>query len=126
MQGYGAWIDAPRLRLALARGDFGTVEGLLREWTSGMGWGELSALSARLDALTVLRDRGRVEAEAPPLLRENTYLEPFALRALGIVRDDEKLVEQALARFEAMGLGWHAGETRVLLAGGPSRARRSS
>ena len=56
-----------------------------------------------------------MEAEAPPLLRSGTHLEPFALRALGIVREDEELVEQATARFEAMGLGWHAAETRRLV-----------
>jgi len=40
-----------------------------------------------------------VEAEAPPLLKPRTYLEPFGLRALGIVREDEALVEQAQSRF---------------------------
>ena len=63
-----------------------------------------------------LRDREGVEAEAPPLLRPGSYLEPFAMRALGIVREDDDLVEQATARFEAMGLDWHAAETRRLVA----------
>jgi hypothetical protein len=67
-----------------------------------------------LDGLTALRDRERVEAEALPLQRPSTYLEPFALRALGIVREDAALIEQATARFEAMGLDWHAAETRRL------------
>ena len=41
---------------------------------------------------------------------------PFALRALGFARGDERLIEQATERFEAMGLDWHAAETRKLLA----------
>ena len=118
MDGYGLTIDALSVRLALLRDDLGTVETLL-ELPVGLSYTATVARSARLDALAALRDRARVEEEAPPLIRPNTYLEPFALRALGIVREDEKLVEQALARFESMGLGWHAGETRVLLAGRP-------
>jgi len=42
----------------------------------------------------------RLIEEAEPLLQPNTYLEPFALRALGRVRGDEKLIiraEQAFA-----------------------------
>ena len=45
----------------------------------------------------------------------HTYVEPFALRALGQVRGDASLIEQALARFEEMGLEWHAEQTRDLL-----------
>ena len=37
-----------------------------------------------------------------------TYLEPFALRTLGIARADSALVVQAQKRFEAMGLEWYA------------------
>jgi hypothetical protein len=42
-------------------------------------------------------------------------MEPFALRALGRVRGDDSLIEQALTRFEQMGLDWHAEETRAAL-----------
>jgi hypothetical protein len=59
--------------------------------------------------------RERVEEEAPPLVRANTYLGPFALRALGCVRGDRKLLEQAVARFEEVWLRWHAARTRDLL-----------
>ena len=41
--------------------------------------------------------------------------EPFAQRALGQARGDRSLIEQALARFEELGLGWHAEQTRGLL-----------
>jgi hypothetical protein len=46
------------------------------------------------------------------LLRPGTYLEPFALRALGIVRGDPALVDEAAFRFDTMALGWHAAQTR--------------
>jgi len=74
-----------------------------------------AAQAARLDALVALGDRGRVEEEAAPLLRPNTYLEPYALRALGLMRENEDLIAQAIKRFEKMGLDWHAAETRALL-----------
>ena len=57
----------------------------------------------------------RIEEEAPSLLRPGTYVEPFALRALGFARKDDGLVEHAITRFESMGLDWFAAETRKLL-----------
>jgi hypothetical protein len=56
-----------------------------------------------------------VEAEAPPLVRAGAYVEPFALRALGIVRGDEELLARADERFAAMGLEWHRAQTESLL-----------
>jgi tetratricopeptide (TPR) repeat protein len=117
MEGYGLTIDAPRLRLALMRNDLETAERLL-DSGEAMYFGELSAQTARLDTLTRLGKRNRVEQEAVPLLRPNTYLEPFALRALGLMREQENLITQALERFERMGLDWHAAETRALLGAG--------
>jgi class 3 adenylate cyclase len=113
MEGYGYALDPPRLRLALLRGDLQAAEQLLetrppKTYTMGAG-----LIAARLDGLAALGDRRRVEAEAAPLLRPGIYLEPFALRALGIVRGDEALIEQAIARFEAIGLDWHADQTRT-------------
>jgi CHAD domain-containing protein len=49
-------------------------------------------------------------------LRPGTYLEPFALRTLGAVRDDDVLLQQAVDRFNAIGLPWYAEQTRELLA----------
>ena len=51
----------------------------------------------------------------PRHARRRNYLRPFALRALGRVRGDEALVREALAEFEAYGLGWFAAETRASL-----------
>jgi hypothetical protein len=80
-----------------------------------MYFARTAAAAARLDALAALGRRERVEQEAEPLLRPNSYLEPFALRALGLVREDRDLIAQAIERFESMGLDWHAAETRALL-----------
>jgi hypothetical protein len=106
--------------LALARGDLGAVAELLPAEPLPRGgrppW-DAYLLPVRLDALTALRDHERLEKEAPPLLLPGTYFEPFALRALGAVREEAELLEQAAVRFEAMELRWHAEQTRALLGG---------
>ena len=68
--------------------------------------------SARLDALASLADRDGVEREAPPVLKRGGYGKPFALRALASVRGDRALREQAAAAFDALGLAFHAQQTR--------------
>ncbi|MFL5921029.1 MAG: hypothetical protein ACJ743_06965 [Gaiellaceae bacterium] len=115
LEGYGLTIDALRIRLGLSRGDLGEVERLVGGEHTVPQVFHLESQAGLLDGLAVLRDR-RTEAEAEPLLKPNTYLEPFALRALGLVREDERLVERAIARFEAMGLDWYARQTRELVA----------
>jgi class 3 adenylate cyclase len=117
MEGHGAILDAPRIRLALARGDLRPLDELLAdtEWLRRQSWFALPAAAARLDALAAIDDREGVESDAEPLLVPNTYLEPFALRALGRVRRDPALVRSALERFLALGLDWHADQTRALL-----------
>jgi tetratricopeptide (TPR) repeat protein len=115
-EGYDLVLAAPRTWLALLRGEMDEVDRL-----EPIGLGRiqheyaLPATAARLDALAALKRRSPVEREAPPLLRPGIYLEPFALRALGVVREDELLVEQAAERFAAMGLEWHAEQTPTLL-----------
>jgi hypothetical protein len=59
-----------------------------------------------------LGERQRIEADAPEWIERPGYARPFALRALGLVREDEALVEQATAAFDAIGLAWHARRTR--------------
>ncbi|MFL5842497.1 MAG: ATP-binding protein [Thermoleophilaceae bacterium] len=120
MHGHGLALDGPRARLALVRGDLDTVQRLLAEddlvvlsVRRRTGY-HLGRLSIRLDALAALGDATRVEQEAPRHLKRGTYLEPFALRALGIVREDEHLIDQALERFRTLALGWHAAQTRAL------------
>jgi hypothetical protein len=115
---YGRVIDA-RIRLALERRELEEVARLLDTAETPQKTlirsTKLAPIAARLDALAALGRREAVEAEAQRWLQPATYLEPFALRALGLVREDENLIVQALDRFERMGLDWHAGETRPLL-----------
>jgi len=116
MTGYGPLQDAPRVQLALHRNDLAAVESLLGE--PGVRRATtyyLSSMATHLDGLAALGERERVETEAGRLLQPNTYLEPFALRALGVVREDASLIERAAGRFETLGLGWHAARTRALL-----------
>jgi class 3 adenylate cyclase len=115
-EGYDRVLAAPRTWLALLRGEMDEVE-RLEPINLGRIQHEyaLPAAAARLDALAALR-KPAVEREASPLLRPGIYLEPFALRALGAVREDEVLIEQAVDRFTAMGLEWHAEQSLKLLA----------
>jgi DNA-binding SARP family transcriptional activator len=100
------------LRLALLRDDRDTVERLLGEDPGPSLW-DADYRAARLDALVALRDRERIEREAPALVTVGGYVEAFALRALGFVRDERPLLERAAERFDAMGLAWRATETRA-------------
>ncbi len=116
MVGYGRITAAWRLSLALARGDHAEARRVLDSiqpaWLTSGAW---NLWSAFLDGLALLSDRERIEAEAPRWVGQDAYVAPFALRALGVVRDDHALLAEAVDRFEAMGLGWHAQETRRLL-----------
>jgi class 3 adenylate cyclase/tetratricopeptide (TPR) repeat protein len=112
------------LRLALLRGDLEDAERILDLLPAEVDPFGFDNASARLDALVALGDRDRVEEEAAPFLDGESYTRPFALRALGIVRADGGLVEQAAARFEEMGLAWHAEETRAAMARAAGRGRR--
>jgi hypothetical protein len=115
MTGYGTVLDTPRLQLALHRGDLAAVESLLGEpAVRTSNWFYLSSIAAHLDGLAALGRSGRVEAEAARV-RPGTYLEPFAVRALGVVRGDGELVARAASLFEALGLEWQAARTRALV-----------
>ena len=115
---YGRVVDS-RIRLALVRGDLDTVRRLLAQTEAPQRTlirsTKLAPVAARLDALAALSERDRLETEAPRWLQPDTYLEPFALRALGVVRDDRLLVERAADCFDALGLAWHSARTRASL-----------
>ena len=82
----------------------------------GHDWMVTSAtVTTRLDGLLALGRREEVEREAGPLASARSVLRPFALRALGTVREDEALLKDAIERFDALGLGWHAAQTRLLV-----------
>ena len=102
------------MQIAIARGDQVEVERILED----IGQGELDdveGLVARLDGLVALARHADIEAEAPSLVIPGSYVEPFALRALGSARDDDESIRQAVARFEDMGLSWHAAQTESWL-----------
>jgi len=111
-------LDAPRLRLALLRGDHDRASELLHRIEASQSWylrghgTSLTTLIARLDAHATLGHRDQVERVAPRLALPGTLVEPFALRALGIVRDDHALLDRATARFSELALEWHAQQTR--------------
>jgi DNA-binding SARP family transcriptional activator len=114
-------LDAPRLRLALVRGDLDRASDLLDRIEANQGWyrrghgTSLATLIARLDAHAILGHAVHVEREAAPLTAPGTFLEPFALRALGVVRRDKELRNRAAARFHELGLDWHARNTVLSL-----------
>jgi hypothetical protein len=98
------------IEIAIVRGDLAEVERHLDQWEP-VGLDEIEGLVAKLNALVALERREEIEADAPRLVIPGSYLEPFALRALGWARNDEAAMRQAIARFEAMGMTWFAEET---------------
>jgi len=112
-------ILTPRwLRLAIAQDDRKEIRRIIDSIQLEFLGAPLSEFWAVLfDGLVVLDDRERIEAEAPRWLDEDAYTAPFAARALALARRDAVLLEEAAARFEAMGLERHAESTRALLAG---------
>jgi hypothetical protein len=110
-------LAAPAIRLGLLLGDRGEIERWLdldvfRMYVYGPG-----VMTARLDALAALRDRAQVEELAPAYVGDGLFLEPFALRALGVVRGDDELLERADRLFLERELDWHRSQTERLLAG---------
>jgi hypothetical protein len=117
MVGYEPFHAWRRLRLALARRELDGVRSIMeRGYGPFLTPGSWELWAAQFDALMALGDRERIEAEAPDWIRPDTYVAPFAQRALGQARGDRALLEDAAKRFAAMGLAWDADETRKLLA----------
>jgi len=114
--GYESYLMAPRLRLALLRGDKSASDLLEFPVERGFVWG-VGVMAARLDGLLAFRRSEAIEREAPTFVQEATTLEPFALRALGAARNDDELLARADERFTALGLEWHRAQTERLLAG---------
>jgi class 3 adenylate cyclase len=116
-EGYESIVAAPIAQLALLRGDVDEALAIVPPFNDYdlQTWFALPIAAARMDALAAARDRAALEREAPPLMRRGMYMEPFALRALGVVREDEEMISRAVERFDALALGWHATQTRALL-----------
>jgi len=115
MQGYQQATDPAEVELARARGDLDTLDRKLRDFHP-TELEDVEGLVAWLGALVALDRVVEIEEAAPALAIPGSYLEPFALRALGYARRDDALIERAGARFAEMGLDWHASKTRELLS----------
>jgi hypothetical protein len=119
---YRSLYWGPKLRLALAREDLPAVERLVDSFdfrpaarlraAAGIDRVRLDdGAAAFLDALVALGARERIESEAPQWVNSRTYVQPFALRAVGVARADDGLLDEATTRFRAIGLDWRADET---------------
>ena len=123
IEGYDEY-ELLRIRLAIIRNDLAGVRRLVDSLAPvTFAPYVFDGPPTLLDALVTLGDNTRIASDAPGWLIPGTYVEPFALRALGVTRNDPQLLSEATARFAAMGLEWHAAETQKLLSR-PSRATR--
>jgi class 3 adenylate cyclase len=117
MASYVMFLAPVWLGLTRARHDHAELRRLIDAiqpaWLTPSNWQLWAGL---FDGLLEIDDRERIEADAPQWLKEGSYVTPFAARALGIARRDEALLEDAVARFEAMGLERHAQLTRAQMA----------
>jgi hypothetical protein len=118
-EGYDYWLDPLRARLAMIRGDLGRVEALLdgsEKW-SWKVFDYVNCIAVRLDAFVAVGRAADAAEDAERYALPGTYLEPFALRTLGVARRDPALVARGQARFEALGLHWYAAQTEALAPG---------
>jgi class 3 adenylate cyclase len=116
MEGYSIAANPVKLRLALSRRDLTELRTILDSQSEEeLQSFNFSTLAARFDALAALDDRDQLEEHASWWIGSGSYVEPFAARALGRLRGDRSLIEQAVLRFEAMGADFYAAETRALL-----------
>jgi hypothetical protein len=113
MVGYEGFLSQISMALAIARGDREELRRIIdsaeQRFFTPAAWDRWAVL---LDGLAMLGDRERIEADAPKWIRPDSYVAPFAVRALGVVRKDPDLLKESVARFNAMGLVWHVEETR--------------
>ena len=117
-EGYGIWLDPLRARLAMHRGDHEALAALaegsdLWHW---MTWHHVSNTATRLETLVALGRLDQAAEDAVRLVQPDSLLEPFALRTLGLARQDEDLLARAIERFEALGLHWQASRTWAMAA----------
>jgi class 3 adenylate cyclase len=113
-EGYETYLSGPQLRIAMQRDDRRTLESLVDlPVERALVWGP-GIFAARLDAFIALGRHDRIEAEAPQLLQPGAAVEPFALRALGVARNDDELLARADERFVELGLEWHRAQLERL------------
>ena len=107
MEGFGAILDAPRIRLALNRGDLAAVSRMVAVSTRFIPrraiWYFPAAISTRLDALAALGKAAQLEEEASEFLDQDSLMGAFAIRAVGRLRGDHAMLEAAAERFRRLG-----------------------
>jgi class 3 adenylate cyclase len=114
-------LDAPRLRLALLRGDLDRANELLDTLLTGVGWygrGHWTAfatLLTKIEAAGVLGRRDLFEALTERLVRPGPYLSLLIQRADGLLRGDAGALDAAAEGFARLGLDWHADQTAELV-----------
>jgi hypothetical protein len=118
IKGYDHGLDPLRIDLALARGDLARASKLI-EHLDPESFPDHWVRVSLVNGLVALGEFERLESEAAGWVIPGTYLEPFVLRSLGVARGDRDLIDQAVARFDAMGLDWHAAQTRQMSAEPP-------
>src|SRR5262249_48654945 len=129
MEDSGSVLAGARLRLALLRGDPAAAEPLLDPSPRFGFFAGPAAIVARLDAAAALRDRARVEHEAPPLLqRVRGALRPAGARDRAQRRETRRRSTRPL-RGAGPGLGRGADAVpdadRETLLTRPDRSRSS-
>ena len=112
MEGYR--FQAPHIEIAAARRDLAAIERILESWRPDGFW-DHDGLISWMNGLVALGRVEQIEEEVPPFLKPGTLLEPYVERTLGVARNDPALIRRAAARFEELGLAWHAEDTRRLL-----------
>jgi DNA-binding SARP family transcriptional activator len=101
-------INAPWLRLALARHDLPEIRRLFASNHKNLPpyaeWWALDNLATRLDGLAALNESDQLAEESAPYQRTDPYLTAIAERALGTVHRDPVRLRAAARAFAAIGL----------------------
>ena len=71
-------------------------------------------MATHLEALAALGDAERLESDAAEFIPSDSVLSAFAMRALGTLRVDASLLDQAASRFDAYGFDAQAAHLRRL------------
>jgi class 3 adenylate cyclase/tetratricopeptide (TPR) repeat protein len=124
LDAYALWLDPVYAHLAFLRSDLDQVHTLLEgseKWVLP-SYDHVYGAAARLDMLIAVGRHKEAESFATTLSATGGYLEPFGLRALGLTRRDVALLSRSIDRFDAIGLKWHADDTRrmAIAAGLPA------
>jgi tetratricopeptide (TPR) repeat protein len=121
-----ARVNAPWLRLALARHDLPEIDRLFannhKSLSAYAHWWALDNEAVRLDALAALGRADQLADEAACYHRTDPYLTAIAERALGTVHRDPARLRTAARAFQAMDLAAQASTTDALAEGVASQA----